>query len=189
MSLSQKLDLQLSVSGSSGSSERSVELPKSLVRVLGACSVALAAVLISGHASAGGPIAENGKAITTSEYSLDLFQGPLFAGSRVTSLGGAYVAIAEDVDGDLQNPAAPAVRPFFSYTHFDYWLGFGVTFPADLKNTDFFNSGSPTHIANPPDSFVFFTPAANLQWGELGVGVNVELQQYALTTTSSVRGL
>ena len=84
------------------------------------------------------------------------FQGPVFAGSRVTGLAGAYVAIAEDVDGDLQNPATPAVRPFFSYSHFDYWLGFGLTFPATLKDIDFFNSGSKTHIANSPDSFVFF---------------------------------
>src|SRR5262247_251426 len=92
------------------------------------------------RASAGGPIGANGQPVATSEYSLDLFQGPLFAGSRVTGLAGSYVAIAEDVDGDLQNPAAPAVRPFFSYTHFDYWLGFGLTFPADIAHMDFFNS-------------------------------------------------
>ena len=122
----------------------------------------------------------SGTPIQTSQYALDLFQGPVFAGSRVTGLGGAYVAIAEDVDGDLQNPAAPAVRPFFSYEHFDYWLGFGLTFPADLEHMDFFNSGSETKLANPPRSFVFLTPAANLQWGELGVGLTVEMQQYAL---------
>ncbi len=74
------------------------------------------------------------------------FHGPVFAGTRVTGLGGAYVAIAEDVDGDLQNPAAPAVRPFFSFTQFDYWLGFGITFPATLSGVDFFNSGSKTNL-------------------------------------------
>jgi hypothetical protein len=135
----------------------------------------------SPRAAAGGPIGANGQPITTSEYALDLFQGPLFAGSRVTGLAGAYVAIAEDVDGDLQNPAAPAVRPFFSYTHFDYWLGFGLTFPADLANMDFFNSGSKTRVPNPPNSFVFFTPAVNLQWGEFAVGLNLAVQQYALS--------
>lgn len=132
------------------------------------------------QATAGGPLGANGQPIATSEYSLDLFQGPLFAGSRVTGLAGAYVAIAEDVDGDLQNPAAPAVRPFFSYTDFDYWLGFGLTFPADLAHMDFFNSGSKTQVPNPPNSFVFFTPAINLQWGELGIGLNLAVQQYAL---------
>ncbi len=145
-----------------------------------AVSIALAVLSASGHASAGGPIGPNGQAITTSDYSLDLFQGPIFAGSRVTSLGGAYVAIAEDVDGDLQNPAAPAVRPFFSYTQFDYWLGFGITFPGDLANMDFFNSGSKTHVPNSPNSFVFFTPAVNLQWGEFAIGLNLAIQRYAL---------
>jgi hypothetical protein len=132
-------------------------------------------------ARANGPVGPNGAPITTSSYSLDLFHGPVFAGSRVTGLAGSYVAISEDVDGDLQNPAAPAVRPFFSYSYFDYWIGFGLTFPATLTNTDFFNSGSKTHIANAPDSFVFFTPALNLQWGEFGLGVNFEVQQYALS--------
>ena len=92
---------------------------------------ALAMLFSTERARAGGPLNAQDQPITTSDYSLDLFQGPLFAGSRVTSLAGAYVAIAEDVDGDLQNPAAPAVRPFFSYSHFDYWMGFGLTFPAD----------------------------------------------------------
>ncbi|HKP61463.1 MAG TPA: hypothetical protein VJV78_32260 [Polyangiales bacterium] len=144
----------------------------------------LAACLLLGTASraaADGPIGPNGSTITTSDYALDLFHGPVFAGSRVTGLAGSYVAISEDVDGDLQNPAAPAVRPFFSYSHFDYWLGFGLTFPATLSDTDFFNSGSKTNIANSPDSFVFFTPAVNLQWGEFGVGLNLEVQQYALS--------
>lgn len=130
---------------------------------------------------ADGPVGENGEPLTTSDYALDLFHGPVFAGSRVTGLAGAYVAISEDVDGDLQNPAAPAVRPFFSYSYFDYWIGFGLTFPAALSDQDFFNSGSKTNIANPPDSFVFFTPALNLQWGEFGIGFNLEMQQYALS--------
>jgi hypothetical protein len=141
---------------------------------------ALAFLFSPAPAIAGGPLAAQGEPIATSDYALDLFQGPLFAGTRLTSLAGAYVAIAEDVDGDLQNPASPAVRPFFSYSHFDYWIGFGVTFPADLSSMDFFNSGSKTNVPNPPDSFVFFTPALNLQWGEFGIGLNFSIQQYAL---------
>jgi hypothetical protein len=133
------------------------------------------------HAAAGGALGPNGTEIQTSNYALDLFHGPVFAGTRVTGLGGAYVAIAEDVDGDLQNPAAPAVRPFFSNSQFDYWLGFGITFPATLSGVDFFNSGSKTNLTNTPDAFVFFTPAVNLQWGEFGLGLTLEMQQYELS--------
>ena len=133
------------------------------------------------RAAAAGALGANGSEIRTSNYALDLFHGPVFAGTRVTGLGGAYVAIAEDVDGDLQNPAAPTVRPFFSVSQFDYWLGFGITFPATLSGVDFFNSGSKTNLTNTPDAFVFFTPAVNLQWGEFGLGLTLEMQQYELT--------
>jgi hypothetical protein len=150
-------------------------------RFLFAALAVLAPFASAERVSANGPVGENGTPIQTSAYAIDLFRGPVFAGSRVTGLAGAYVAIAEDVDGDLQNPAAPAVRPFFSYSNFDYWLGLGLTFPATLEDTDFFNSGSKTHIANPPDSFVFFSPALNLQFGEFGIGANVEVQNYALS--------
>lgn len=157
-------------------------------RTVATCLAAFLLVVCSRKARAGGPLGPNGSRINTSSYALDLFQGPVFAGTRVTGLAGAYVAIAEDVDGDLQNPATPAVRPFFSYSYFDYWLGFGLTFPATLSNVDFFNSGSTTHLANPPDSFVFFQPAVNLQWGELGIGLTPELQQYALSNSTTTTG-
>src|SRR6187551_356782 len=134
-------------------------------RAAASLALILACASFSGVARANGPIGRNGDAIKTSRYSIDLFQGPVFAGSRVTSLGGAYVAIAWDVDGMLQNPAAPAVRPFFSVTHFDYWLGFGLTFPGSLEDMDYFNTGSKTQIPNSPTSMVFMTPAAMFQFG------------------------
>jgi hypothetical protein len=143
----------------------------------------LTALLVwSENARAGGTLGANGTKLNTSSYAIDLYQGPVFAGSRVTGLAGAYVALAEDVDGDLQNPAAPAVRPFYSYTDFDYWLGFGLTFPSTLNDVDFFNSGSQTKLTNSPDSFVFFVPALNLQWGEFGLGLTVELSHYQLSS-------
>jgi hypothetical protein len=129
-------------------------------------------------ASAAGPLGANGDRITTSAYSIDLYQGSVSAGNRVMGLGGAYVAIAEDVDGDLQNPAAPAVRPFFSIENFDYWLGLGLTFPAGLSRIDFFNSGSETGFRGASDEPIFFTPALNLQWGTFGVGFTIEFSNY-----------
>lgn len=154
----------------------------------------LTAMLVGGavelfplDADAAGPLASNGEAITTSSYSIDLYQGSVFAGNRVMGLGGAYVAIAEDVDGDLQNPAAPAVRPFFSIEEFDYWLGLGLTFPARLSKIDFFNSGSETGLrGSAADKPVFITPAVNLQWGTLGLGVTAELQNYEFRSGGAV---
>lgn len=141
--------------------------------------------LLPVDASAAGPLAGNGQAITTSAYSIDLYQGSVSAGNRVMGLGGAYVALAEDVDGDLQNPAAPAVRPFFSIEEFDYWLGLGLTFPARLTKIDFFNSGSETGLrGSAADEPVFITPAINLQWRTFGLGFTAELQSYELQNGS-----
>src|SRR3569832_453058 len=121
---------------------------------------------VEGFALAGGSLAANGQQITTSHYGIDLFQGPIYAGSRVTALGGAYVAVAWDVDGMQQNPAAPAVRPFFSITDFDYWLGFGLTFPGSFKDMDFYNSGSKSPDSTSSEkSFVVATTAAKIQYG------------------------
>lgn len=136
---------------------------------------------LEGSALAGGPLGTNGQQITTSHYGIDLFQGPIYAGSRVTSLGGAYVAVAWDVDGMLQNPAAPAVRPFFSVTDFDYWLGFGLTFPGSFEDMDFYNSGSKSpDSTSSVKSFVVATPSAMVQFGPFGFGVSLELQNYQL---------
>ncbi|HWO11963.1 MAG TPA: hypothetical protein VNN80_20860 [Polyangiaceae bacterium] len=129
-------------------------------------------------ALASDPLGANGQAINTSSYSIDLYQGPVSAGNRVIGLGGAYVAIAEDVDGDLQNPAAPGVRPFFSIEHFDYWLGLGLTFPGRLSSIDFFNSGSETGFRGSSGKPLFLTPALNLQWGTFGLGLTVELSTF-----------
>lgn len=146
-------------------------------RLLGA-AVSLTVSVATSTARADGPLGDNGQAIRTSTYSIDLYQGAVSAGNRVMGLGGAYVAIAEDVDGDLQNPAAPAVRPFFSIEHFDYWLGLGLTFPAGISNTDFFNSGSETGFRGVSDVPRFLTPALNLQWGTFGFGIAAELSNY-----------
>ncbi|HKU45151.1 MAG TPA: hypothetical protein VJR89_43625, partial [Polyangiales bacterium] len=147
-------------------------------------SAALGCLLVPLTARAGGPVGPNGAPITTSSYAVDLYQGPVFAGTRVTGLAGAYVGISEDIDGSQQNPATPALRPFYSFSHFDYWLGFGLTFPATLSGVDFFNTGGKTDVQNAPSSFVFFTPAVNLQWGEFGIGATLEMQHYTLTAAT-----
>jgi len=138
----------------------------------------LAGIGVTSTAQASDPLGSNGEPILTSAYSIDLYQGAVSAGNRVMGLGGAYVALAEDVDGDLQNPAAPAVRPFFSIDHFDYWLGLGLTFPAGLSKIDFFNSGSVTGSRGTSEIPIFVTPALNLQWGTFGVGATLELSTY-----------
>ena len=143
------------------------------------------ATLTTTAALAGGSLGDNGSTIETSSYAIDISAGPVLGGARLTGLGGAYVAIAEDVDGDLQNPAAPAVRPFYSVDWFDWWPGFGLTLPA-LADLDYFNTGERDADTRAPSTFLFLTPALNLQWGNFGVGLTAELQNYSADAGSSL---
>jgi hypothetical protein len=135
----------------------------------------------------------NGTPIRTSRYSIDLFQGPVLASTRVIGMGGAYVAIAEDVEGSFYNPAAPAVRLPRSRHNIDYDLAAGITSPGSLQRSDFFNSGSNrTNLASSsPGRFVFLDAEGQLQIDNWGIGAGVAMQQYSLqrgaTTTSAAK--
>lgn len=152
-----------------------------------AAALGVALVAASAPALAGGPIGPNGSPVTTSAYAVDLSEGPVLAGTRVTGLAGAYVAIAEGTEGNVQNPAAPAVRPGYSYDHFDYDLGFGITFPSTIKDTDFFNTGEPgTNIGQTSTGqFLFLDLSANVQIGRWGIGATLNGQTYDLDRTTS----
>jgi hypothetical protein len=118
------------------------------------------------------------KNLTTSDYALDLHQGPVFAGTRVIGLAGAFVAIAEGVDGDTQNPASPAVRAPYSYSSAEQEFGFGVTFPSGLQHYDFFNSGRETCLPTANQVYVFLNGAVHVQVDNWGFAATGDLQQY-----------
>jgi hypothetical protein len=150
--------------------------------VVFAAAIALATLPVR----AAGPLSADGSPIRTSRYGVDLMQTPVLAGARVTGLAGAYVAIAEGTDGNIQTPVAPAVRTAYSFDHFDYELSLGVTLPATLTSTDFFNTGrGRTQLSDANQKgFVFVTPALNLVWGRFGIGATAELQTYSLARSN-----
>jgi hypothetical protein len=146
-------------------------------------------VAVTRTAAAAGPLGREGDPIATSNYGVDLTQTPVVAGARVTGLAGAYVAIAEGVDGNVQTPVAPAVRAQYSVDHFDYDLGLGLLVPATVTATDFFNTGhGNTKLSNAEQQgFVFVTPALNLAWGGFALGATLEFQTYALRRGASAQ--
>ena len=72
-----------------------------------AFAMTIAVLLGSRSAGALGPA---GSEIDTSDYTIDLYQGPLTASSRVIGLAGTTAAITEGVDGFPVNPASVAMR-------------------------------------------------------------------------------
>lgn len=142
----------------------------------------VALLALAKPALADGPLGANGAPIRTSDYAVDLSGGPVLAGSRALGLAGAYVAIAEGVDGNSFNPAAPAVRAAWSSTHVDYDASLGLMFPGTLASTDFYNTGrGRTDLRqSDPREFTLLAPSANLQIGPWGAGLGLELFRYGL---------
>ncbi len=132
---------------------------------------ALAALLASRAALADNP------PLTSSNYAIDVYQGPVLAPVRVSGLAGAYAPIAEGVEGITVNTAAPAVRSLYSSKHVDYDVSVAFTFPSSLRDSDFDNNGA-VGFAN--DNFVFTQLGGLIQWGPWGLGGAASLQTYAL---------
>ncbi len=142
-------------------------------------ALGLLSLLLSRAAVAGLP--GEGEPILTNDYTIDLFQGPVLSATRVIGLAGAFVAIADGVEGSAINPAATAARTPWSYGHFDYDLGVGLTFPSSIANTDFWNSGRRTELPKSDTlGFLFLNLALDLQFGRWGFGVVSDFQQYSL---------
>jgi hypothetical protein len=122
-----------------------------------------------------------GSPIVTNDYGIDLYQGPVLSANRVIGLAGAFVAIADGVEGSAINPAAAAARTPWSYGHFDYDLGVGLTFPSALDNTDLWNSGRRTRLPKDGSAgFLFLNLALDLQFGRWGFGLSADFQRYSL---------
>ncbi|MFO0570550.1 MAG: hypothetical protein U0263_33235 [Polyangiaceae bacterium] len=152
-----------------------------------ALAAVLALLACAASARAAGPLGPEGAPIGTSDYRVDLTTGVVLAGTRVLGLAGAYVAIAEGVDGNAVNPVAPAVRPIHSVDHFDYDLGFGLTFPAAVSGNDLFNSGDRTAVSSTQSSALFIDLAANFALGRWGAGASLHYDVRGGSSGASAR--
>ena len=142
-----------------------------------ALAAGLLLCLASADARAGGPLGPQGAPIQTSNYTLDLFQGPVLASSRVTGMGGAYAGLAEGAEGIPFNAAAASQRYGYSTTRTDWELTGGITFPASVASTDFDNNG---HTGFGYRNFVWATGGGFLQHDHWGFGAMVSAQSYSL---------
>lgn len=156
-------------------------MPCRHLTALAACLAVLGSAAVARSA---GPLGPEGSPITTSDYRIDLTQGVVLAGTRVLGLAGAYVAIAEGVDGNTVNPVAPAVRSPHSLDSFDYDVGFGFTLPGAVSGTDLFNSGDRTNVSSSQEGALFIDLAGNLQFGNWGTGVSLHYTTFEVVDPS-----
>lgn len=148
-----------------------------LLRCAGCAGVIGGLTTVASAARAAGPLAGEGQPIETSQYTIDLHQGPVLAGSRILGLAGAYAPIAEGVAGYSYNPASVAVRVPWSVEWFDWDVDGGFTLPASVTDFDFDNNGDQGYS----NSAAFFVNGGfGLQFGDFGIGLHVDWQRYQL---------
>ncbi len=130
----------------------------------------------------------DGTPITTSDYSVDLTRGVVVSTSRVIGLAGAATALAQGVEGGLQNPSAVAYRGPQWPDWYDYWLALGVTYP--YQSGDFYNSGGAVASSDELDdeATFFLIPGAYWQMWNLGIGLTIDTQFIKLTSAPDPTG-
>jgi hypothetical protein len=117
--------------------------------------------------------------VVGNDYALDLFQGPVLAPIRVTSMGGAYAGYAEGIAGFVSNAASPAVREFHSSGWLDADIDASISIPIPLfDNNDFDNSGD---LDSDYSNFIYLSAGGQIQLGDFGTGFFGDLQSYSLS--------
>jgi len=116
-------------------------------------------VVLAGVARAQSPLPGVGARV-------DLVRGPLMTSSRIMGLGGAFVGIAEGIDGVFRNPAALANRAERSAS----WFDVDVTFDWLLVSSEGIDWDGDTRHPSDPIDFNAFNVGLVLQFGPIGVG-------------------
>lgn len=143
------------------------------------------ALCVSRGAVADVDLGDQGQPIRTSNYTIDLYEGPVLAGARVVGLGGAYVPLAQGVAGYAFNPAAVAQRTPWSVDWFDWELDGGLTFGSSISGFDFDNSGDAGFTDS---AALFVNGGGGLQFGAVGVGAYIDVQQYSVGSLADDQG-
>ncbi len=116
--------------------------------------------------------------LPSSDYSIDLFQGPLLAPIRVSGIAGAYAGYAEGIAGMVANAAAPALREPNSASYLELDIDLSISIPLSLTaNDDYDNSGFSDSDYS---SFLYLAWGGLIQYGPFGIGGLAELQRYTI---------
>ena len=115
---------------------------------------------------------------TSNDYTLDLYQGPILASIRTTSMAGAYAGYAQGLDGFTVNAAAPAVRHSHSTSWVDVDVDASISIPiVFFEQNDVDNSGDRDDAYQ---GYVYVAAGTNVQIGNFGIGVFADLQHYSV---------
>jgi hypothetical protein len=129
--------------------------------------------VLAGISLAGAARADDLPPITSRDYAIDLYGGAALGSVRVVGMGGAAIAGAEGAPGAVANPAAAAVRPATSTTHWDWDWTFDAQSAVYASDLD--NNGRKTDNAARLATFGLLG-----NWGEWAVGITGISQSAAI---------
>jgi hypothetical protein len=137
-----------------------------------AAALAFGLVVASSVASAqtrGAPLAPRG-------FNIDLVTGPVVGPNSTMALGGAYTALGFGIDAAALTPVAYPARTLWDTSWFELDVTAGYT-PGAFQTTDFDNNGRAGVTFR---DYYFLSGGAKFNFGELGVGSLVRVQNYRL---------
>lgn len=119
-----------------------------------------------------------GTPITSNDYGIDLFTGPITGPGRVIGMAGAYSAIATGIDGAQFNPAGYAERAEQEIDWWEWELTGGISLGGLFSRNDVDNNGTS---ALATDDAVRVNLGGRLQFAHLGFGLTTTIQDYTLS--------
>lgn len=124
--------------------------------------------------------------LTDNDFRVDLSQGLVLSGSRITGLAGAFTALGTGVDGAAFNPASYAAREMWEHKRFAWGISSGLSLPGRFGTDDYFNSSVDAQELDIASS-VLVDAGLRLQVGYGGGGAVGTFQIYEVVNAARER--
>jgi hypothetical protein len=112
--------------------------------------------------------------------------------TRRIGLGGAFVAVAEDIEGLAINPAASAVRLPYSFQDWNVGFGLDVAVGAWLPKNDAYNQGDTAgqdQAKANKSTALFGSLGLLVNYRHFGIGISAEATRNATTREDQTEGI
>ena len=124
--------------------------------------------------------------------TVDSTRGPVIGSTRRIGLAGAFVAVAEDIEGVAINPASSAVRLPYSFQDWNVGFGLDIAVGAWLPKNDAYNQGDTAgqdQAKADKSTALFGSIGLLLNYRHFGLGLSAEATRNATTRADQTEGI
>lgn len=125
--------------------------------------------------------------IRGNDYTLEAFNGPVLANTRVTGFAGANAAFGDGLDGASVNTASPAIRPMSSLRFVEWDASVGISLPGSFGASDYQNRGNRGSAAalDRTRQFLQVSAGFGLQVGHFGTAATIDVLRYTISGSNA----